>query len=260
MNRPDRPVVTLDLWLTLVAELDGRQWSGRRHESRATLATEALSKFGISVDRDELLEASKQVSQMVSSDHDLGIDLLFNDRVAQLLTLTDPEVPERLAQEGIQAVADAIDRAFIENPPSFLPDAKDVLRQLREMDLSVALISNTGLTSSAAYREWFGSEDVLDLFDTLTFSNEIACAKPNPGIFHPTLANVNAVAENGLHIGDNLLTDISGAAGVGMKTGWISGHDDREPIVEPDYTLDSISDLPEIVERWLQSYRPLATS
>lgn len=259
-NRTDRPIVTLDLWLTLVAEVDGTQQSQRRFEARARLTREVVSSFGIHVDEEPLVEASKQISQMITSDHDLGIDLEFNERVVQMLTLVDPEIPGRLAEDGIQTVADAIDRAFLKNPPTFLPGSKEVLEQLRGMDLAVALISNTGMTSAQAYREWFTSEGVLDQFHTLTFSNEIACAKPNPNIFNPTLETAGALAENGLHIGDNLLTDISGAAGVGMKTGWIQGHDDREPIVEPDYTLESIADLPEIVDQWFESRRPLATS
>lgn len=246
-----KPVVTLDLWLTLIAERSQR--SQRRYETRAQLAGEVLDGFHLGVTPEDLLESSKKISQMVTSDHDLGVDLEFNDRVAQMLTLVDEELVERLGQPGLKAVGEAIDRAFIDNPPSFLPGAKDVLSHLRQLDISVALISNTGLTSATAYREWFGSEGVLDQFDELTFSNEIACAKPNPDIFCPTLEKVGADAENGLHIGDNLLTDISGAAGVGMKTGWIAGYDDREPIVQPDYTLNSISELPAVVERWLES-------
>ncbi len=246
-----KPAVTLDLWLTLIAELDGSQRSQKRYETRAQLAGEVLEGFDLGVPEQQLLDASQQISQMVTSDHDLGVDLDFNDRVAQMLSIVDDQVVERLGETGLKAVADAVDRAFLDNPPSFLPGSKDVLAQLNDMDLNVALISNTGLTSATAYREWFRAEGVLDMFDELTFSNEIACAKPNPDIFCPTLESVGSVAAYGLHIGDNLLTDISGAAGIGMKTGWIAGHDDREPMVQPDYTLSSIVDLPEVIGHWL---------
>ena len=98
---------------------------------------------------------------------------------------------------------------------------------------------------------------MLGHFEELTFSNEIACAKPNPIIFNDTLDSMDAAAEQSLHIGDNLLTDISGAAAVGMQTGWISGHDDREPMVEPDFTLDSINKLPSVVDDWLSNLHGL---
>lgn len=252
----DKPVVTLDLWLTLIAELDGSQRSQKRYETRAQLAGEVLSDFGLHAPMDDLLESNQKISAMVTSDHDLGVDLDFNDRVAQMLALVDEELVERLGEVGLQAVADAVDSAFLDNPPQFLPGAKQVLTQLRELEINVALISNTGLTSASAYRKWFSDEGVIEQFDELTFSNEIACAKPNPEIFLPTLASVGSVPERALHIGDNLLTDISGAAGVGMSTGWIAGYDEREPIVQPDYTLQSISELPAVIEKWLDSGLP----
>ena len=251
----ERPVVTLDLWLTLVAELDGSQKSQSRYEARTRLAGEVLESLGLTAPHDELLEANRKISEMVMKDHDLGVDLEFNDRIAQMLALVDADLPERLGESGLAKVADAVDQAFLDNPPSFLPGAKDVLSQLRDFDVNVALISNTGLTSASAYREWFDAEGVLGQFDVLTFSNEIGCAKPNPDIFCPTLEKVGSRAENGLHIGDNLLTDISGAAGIGMKTGWISGYDAREPMVPPDYTLSSITELPSVVKSWLESGR-----
>ena len=55
----------------------------------------------------------------------------------------------------------------------------------------------------------------------------------------------------------SLLTDVSGAAQVGMSTGWIAGHDDRDPMVPPDYTLSDITELPVVVERWLKSAEPI---
>ena len=223
----------------------------KRYEVRADYTDKVLAKHGFFVDRTKLLEASRTISELVTADHDLGIDLEFNHRIRQLLALVDPDLPEHLSDAAISEIADAVDQAFLDTPPTFLPGAHEVLAQLGSMDIRVALISNTGLTSAPAYREWFEREGVLGYFDHLTFSNEVACAKPSPDIFHPTLSLLSVRPEDGLHIGDNLLTDISGAAGVGMKTGWISGHDDREPMVRPDYTLSGVTDIPAIVEKWL---------
>jgi HAD superfamily hydrolase (TIGR01549 family) len=245
--------VTLDLWLTLIAEHDGTQRSLKRYEVRAEYTGKVLAKHGFIVDRNALLDASRTISGLVTADHDLGIDLEFSHRIRQLLSLVDPDLPDHLSEAALSEIADAVDQAFLDSPPIFLPGAHDVLAQLDGMNVRVALISNTGLTSAPAYREWFLREGVLDYFDHLTFSNEVACAKPSPDIFHPTLSQLAVAPENSLHIGDNLLTDISGAAGVGMKTGWIAGHDDREPIVKPDFTLSGVNDIPAVVERWLES-------
>lgn len=254
----DQAAVTLDLWLTLVAMRDGTQRSSvSRYEMRALNSNEVLRQHGLGVEHEKLVDASRTISQLVTADHDLGIDLEFNHRIAQMLSLIEEDLPEWLGEAGIGEVAAAVDRAFLESLPFFYPGVKDVLTHLDELDLKVALISNTGMTSASAYREWFGREGVLEFFDHLTFSNEVACAKPSPEIFCPTLDSLGVLAGNSLHIGDNLLTDVSGAAGVGMKTGWISGHDDRQPIVPPDFTLSSITELPLVVESWLRSGRPV---
>lgn len=250
-----RPSVTLDLWQTLIAELDGRQYSDLRFVKRAENVISVIHGFGLSVDEKKLTSASRELSQMITADHDLGIDMQFMDRVTQLLAMVDESLPEDLGPRGVSEVAVGIDKAFIERPPSFLPGAIETLESLRDLRVGVALISNTGLTSPETYRLWFEREGVLDFFDHLAFSNEVACAKPSPEIFKPALEDLGTLAVNGLHIGDNLLTDISGASSVGMSTGWISGYDDRDPMVEPTYTLSNITELASVVDHWLEQRR-----
>jgi FMN phosphatase YigB (HAD superfamily) len=245
--------VTLDLWLTLIAEKDGRQWSQHRNELRLANAIDTIRSRGLLVDEEALRVANRRISDLVSSDHDLGLDLQFNDRVVQLLSMVDERLPRWLGPDGLEEVGAGIDRAFVTAPPSFLPGAKETLERLSAMDIKLALISNTGLTSAGAYTEWFEREGVLHFFDHLTFSNAVACAKPSPEIFNPTLLTLESDAKDAIHIGDNLLADVSGAAGVGMRTGWIKGHDNREPIVAPDYTLGGIADAVGTVERWLDA-------
>lgn len=254
-----RPSVTLDLWQTLIAELDGRQYSELRFVKRAENVISVIHSHGLSVDEEKLTSATRELSQMITADHDLGMDMQFIDRVSQLLTMVDDSLPVDLGAQGVNEVAVAIDKAFIERPPSFLPGAIETLESLRDLGVGVALISNTGLTSPETYRLWFEREGVLDFFDHLAFSNEVACAKPSPEIFKPALEDLGTHAVNGLHIGDNLLTDISGASSIGMSTGWISGYDEREPMVEPDYTLSSIADLESVTEKWLERHRTFGT-
>jgi HAD superfamily hydrolase (TIGR01549 family) len=252
-----RLAVTLDLWQTLIAEADGRQYSELRFVKRAENVMAVVKAHGLLIDYDRLVAASREISKLVTADHDLGLDMQFIARVEQMLAMVDEHLPERLGLEGLAEVAAAIDQAFLDTPPSFLPGSKETLERLRDLGVGIGLISNTGMTSADTYRLWFEREGVLEYFDHLAFSNEVACAKPSPEIFHPTLAGLGVEPRDGLHIGDNLLTDISGAAGVGMRTGWISGHDDREPIVDPDYTLGDITDLIAVAERWLGSRRAM---
>ena len=249
--------MTLDLWMTLIAELDGSNRSQRRTELRAANTIEVVRSRGLLIDEEALREANSRISEMVSYDHDLGIDLPYRQRVVQLLSMAEERLPDWLGEDGLDEVCAAIDRAFLAAPPSFLPGAKETLERLSTTDSGLALISNTGLTSGEAYTEWFRREGVLEFFEHMTFSNDVACAKPSPEIFNPTLLRLGVEAGDAIHIGDNLLADVSGAAGVGMRTGWISGHDLREPIVEPDYTLSGITDAVAAVERWLDGREAL---
>ena len=61
---------------------------------------------------------------------------------------------------------------------------------------------------------------------------------------------MNVKTNNCMHIGDNLITDNLGANQIGMVTTWISGLDDRDPIVSPDYSISQLSEFPDIVRKW----------
>ena len=51
-------------------------------------------------------------------------------------------------------------------------------------------------------------------------------------------------------VGDRPLDDISGAAGVGMRTIFIANSDVPGHPVEPDATISELGDVLDIVERW----------
>jgi FMN phosphatase YigB (HAD superfamily) len=253
-NSPEQTfTVTLDLWQTLIAEKDGGQKSPGRRQLRAVAASDAIRSHGLLASPAQVLEAMAQLDPMIVRDEELGMALLYLDRVSQLLSLVDEHLPGDLGEAGVRAVASAIDGTFLERPSSFLPGAHEALERLRLLGVSVGLISNTSLTSAEVYREWFRREGVLDFFAFTVFSNDVGCSKPNPDIFNRVFSAEGALPERSLHIGDNLLADVSGAAGVGMRTGWISGYDKREPVVAPDYTLKDITEAPGVVERWLRA-------
>jgi putative hydrolase of the HAD superfamily len=117
------------------------------------------------------------------------------------------------------------------------------------MDLKLGLISNTGFTSPEMYNRWFTDVGLLHYFDHMAFSNGVAAAKPSAHIFKPVLEALGVEAGHTLHVGDNLHTDIAGAASLGMRTAWISGVDASEPVVAPDYTVRHVSEIAEIAGR-----------
>ena len=80
-------------------------------------------------------------------------------------------------------------------------------------------------------------------------------AKPDAEIFEITLANLGVNAKRSLHVGDNMHTDVAGAAAIGMLTVWVRGGTNSpvETTIKPNYTVDSAIELPAIVDEWLAS-------
>lgn len=95
---------------------------------------------------------------------------------------------------------------------------------------------------------------VLKYFDHLTISGEIGFSKPSPTIFRETLRMTGAAAENCFMVGDKLTNDIAPAKALGFHTVWIrQEYGGRNRITDdsmsPDFTVDSITALPEIFLR-----------
>jgi putative hydrolase of the HAD superfamily len=79
-------------------------------------------------------------------------------------------------------------------------------------------------------------------------------AKPDAPFFHATCARLGVAPPDVLHIGDDPLLDVAGAARVGMRTCWINRRDERWPdaLPPPDLaftTLDALAD-------WLDARHP----
>lgn len=246
--------VTLDLWQTLIFEADGSANSGVRRDLRTERTVKGLAEHGIDVDREAVKTQFTKLSVEITSGHDDGVDRHFENWIRLLIGRLVPGAEEKIGLEAIDTIGVEIDRTFVVSPPHFLDGTHEVLRQLRDRGAKVGLISNTGLTSQDIYREWFEDTGVLDLFDTTTFSNEQAVSKPNPAIFEACIEGLGTKSANTLHVGDNMHTDVAGAARLGMSTVWVEGGT-NSPVqtdVSPDYSVASILELPEILDRWLK--------
>ena len=247
----DRSVVTLDLWLTLITEQAPAISEGLdRNVKRRSGVIDAMAAAGHPVTEDEVKAAFGRVRDDMDHAHANGVDRTFPLWVRQVIDYMKPGLFDTLPDEAVGEITAAVDRPFLTAPPIAHPAALDVMNPLIAAGFRLALISNTGLTSGDIYREWFTDIGWLDRFEVMTFSNEAAMAKPTATIFTGTLAEMNALPEQALHVGDNLSSDIAGANNVGMSTAWIRGYDEREAEVRPDYSLEDLSDLPAAAERW----------
>lgn len=251
LSRP--AAVTLDLWQTLIFEVDGSSVSHARREARTQATVRELNRLGVDMDQDTVRDGFKDLSQRITAGHDDGHDAQYEARIADLVEQLAPGLTGRIKSSDLTKISQLVDETFLDSPPNLLPGAREVLRELKDRGLKVGLISNTGLTSPQTYEQWFGDLDILDSFDFLAFSNAQEVAKPARGIFDVTLETLGVDAERTLHVGDNLHTDVGGAGSIGMSTVWVRGgiNSPVEPSRDPDYSVDSILELPGIVDQWL---------
>ncbi|MDA1278431.1 MAG: HAD family hydrolase [Chloroflexi bacterium] len=239
----------------MIFEFDGSSKSGTRRKIRAEYGEQALSLQGESVTRDAIDQLLLELSEEITGGHDHGKDRPYEDWIRLLIDRIDPNLGSRLGRKGLEDFGAVIDQSFIESPPRLIDGAIELLENLSGMGLKIGLISNTGLTSPATYRKWFSQIGLLEWFDYLAFSNGEAVAKPNKRIFDVTLGALDVAPERTLHIGDNLHTDVGGAAAAGMSTVWVRGGIKTPVVTEvrPDYTIDTVLELEHVVERWLET-------
>jgi FMN phosphatase YigB (HAD superfamily) len=116
-----------------------------------------------------------------------------------------------------------------------VPGAFTAVRWCKARGLRVVLVTNTlSRGDDEVWEDWrrFGLADVIDG----VVSSQIAGARP----------------EEAFMVGDRLDADILGAKRLGMRAVWRrTEHDQAKVDVEPDATVDDLTQLPAIVARWL---------
>lgn len=144
------------------------------------------------------------------------IDENINYRTPEELSRFKRENASQVAEElGVDAPAGLLDeitdRRISFNP---FPEAESVLAGLRERGKRVYAVSNWDITLAETLEElgWTG------YFDAIVASGEFGTEKPDPGIFEDALrvAGATESRERVVHVGNDLASDVAGAASCGI--------------------------------------------
>ena len=85
-------------------------------------------------------------------------------------------------------------------------------------------------------------------FDFFVTAARAGAAKPHPDIFTAALDEAGTAARETVHVGDDPVRDVIGAARVGMRTLWVNPHGSPAPEgCTPDGTVRSVGE----VVRWI---------
>ncbi|RSJ72689.1 HAD family hydrolase [Streptococcus cristatus] len=195
---------------------------------------------------------------------DIGSTLIneekaYQDRIEQAIAetnITYDTFYQRmlvLFQEGLKGDLIALQKYSLERPKwkseleILYPDAKIVLETLHNR-YKIGVIANQ-LPNLEKRLENFGIRQWIDL---IISSADCGFSKPSSKIFQLALQQASCSASSATMIGDRLDNDIAPAKALGMKTIWIKqGFSAYSPIQspseEPDFTVNSLSDLLKIL-------------
>ena len=96
---------------------------------------------------------------------------------------------------------------------SFQPHAEDTLENLRELGLTVGIITN-GIEQIQLGK--INALGLTDKVDVITVSAQARAHKPHAPVFELALERANAKAEHAWQIGDHATNDVAGAIRAGM--------------------------------------------
>ena len=123
------------------------------------------------------------------------------------------------------------------------PGALDALHSLCSQGVKLGLITNGNALGQRTKVKGAGLEPI---FDNILIEGEFGVGKPDPQVFHHTLAQLGIGPEDAWMVGDNLVNDVGGAQAVGICGVWVDWRGDGLPEnspVTPDRTIRSIVEL-----------------
>jgi len=125
--------------------------------------------------------------------------------------------------------------------PDFPADHRDVIVELAS-EHSLWLFGNMVQPWIETVLQEHG---VLDAFDELVVSSEIERPKPHPRGYQRCTEGVD---DEIVMVSDEYNEDLLMADTFGMTTVWVENEDDEEPVQEPDYTIQDLTELPSVVD------------
>lgn len=92
--------------------------------------------------------------------------------------------------------------------------------------------------------------EIAPYFDHIIISGDFGKGKPDASIFEYVMEKAGVTAEDGIMVGDNLMTDILGSSRVGMRNVWINRENKpQNPNVTPTYEVTSLTAFLELVQK-----------
>lgn len=174
------------------------------------------------------------IESMVRADHDeghFGWDRILSRMVEDGIFRDPPETADICAFFQKEFSLEGV----------LFPSTKQTLKELKELGLSVAMITNGNEQSQMKKIRGLGIEEC---FDRIIVGSDIETRKPNKAIFLEMADKLHAKPEELLYVGDNPLNDVKGARDAGYVPVWIATMPwDYPEIEKAPYTIFQIEEI-----------------
>ena len=148
--------------------------------------------------------------------------------------------------EGMMRRRGEIATDFFANRISLFPSAKEILDELRKMNLRLAVATSS---VSASARPFLARHELTGFFDVVITGEEVERGKPHPDIYLCAAKTLGVAAEECLVIED-ALSGIAAAKAAKMCVAAIPDRrfvDPREYEKAADYVLNSLLEIPTLI-------------
>ncbi|MFA5424001.1 MAG: HAD family hydrolase [Phycisphaerae bacterium] len=128
-------------------------------------------------------------------------------------------------------------------------DIKETLAELKNMNLTLAILSNTFINDIALEKQLtaFG---MLEYFDIRMYSYQFPYRKPNKRIFRAAAKRIDLPPENIMFVGDKIYADIRPAMKLGMTAVLKRAYTNIRKIPPKSaYIIEKLSELPNLIRQ-----------
>ena len=216
------------------------------HPSRYDVQSRACLDFGIDVSPEGIIRGYAAADEYMSTSNSIHpLHTLGTSERERLFAEYERLV---LAGSGVKVSLDKAIKIFrkVQTIPHGLVVFDDVipcLDYLKSMDLTIGVISNMDHGSEGLVSD-------LGLIGRVNFvvtSGQVGVAKPHPKIFLSALSIAGVKPEESVHVGDQLISDVQGATGVGVNPILIDRDGNHSNFTTCPY-VTTLAELPDALE------------
>jgi HAD superfamily hydrolase (TIGR01549 family) len=235
--------VSFDFWNTLFTEAaDGFQfYAVRRHG----LLSEAVGEFR-PVTAEEIRHACHVEAQ---AHHSIWINehrtLNAEERIVNCVGRLGVSLPE----DRVSDLARAFEEGILERPPVLIEGAREAVLSLSQK-YRLGIISDVGFSPGRVLRQVLSQVELIDVFDSLVFSDEAGHSKPHIEVFKQTARTLQSSPDEMAHVGDLEHTDVVGAKRAGYRAIRFVGVTPMDPDERTiaDRVTSDLRELPTLID------------